>query len=477
MVKMSKLPVDGVIETDVAALLRQFMANSHPPQSSPRWDKNSNGTIKSNTKNAIVALEELGVEVRRDTFSDVIYVDNEAPNNMLAEDYVGALSDNALTTVRKMILDFYRFDPGAENLWFAVAALAEQNRFNTVTDWLETLHWDGVSRLDSWLPAVTGADNTGLNCAAGRLIIQGMVARARYPATKFDVCVVLEGEQGCGKSSLVRYLATGPGEKFFTDAPGLVGMDNKERAELISGKWLVELAELSGLAKSEAEGVKAFLTQPSDRYRAAYARVAVDRQRTCIFVGTTNARAYLSDATGNRRFLPVRCGTIDLAKINEIRDQVFAEADRRLDTAIAAARLNGVAITAGKPLPAMFAGVHLTLPQYLRSEAAEATEERRTTDVLEEAVEAIIEREGDKAPCLPDGRAFISSAKLVGALRQHFNGNFNPSGLGSWMERLGWTPVITGSKEMRTRGYAKLQACTNEVSAISMSGQSEQGEH
>jgi hypothetical protein len=125
----------------------------------------------------------------------------------------------------------------------------------------------------------------------------------------------------------------------------------------------------------------------------------------------------------------------------------------------------------------MFAGAHLTLPQDLRSEAAEATEERRTTDVLEEAVAAIIEREGDKAPCLPDGRAFISSAKLVGALRLHFNGNFNTSGLGSWMERLGWTPVITGSKEMRTRGYAKRQACATETSTISISEQSEQGEH
>ncbi len=187
-------------------------------------------------------------------------------------------------------------------------------------------------------------------------------------------------------------------------------MDNKERAELISGKWLVELAELSGLAKSDAEGVKAFLTQPSDRYRAPYARVALDRSRTCVFVGTTNSRAYLSDATGNRRFLPVRCGIVDLAKLTEIRDQLFAEADQHLEAAVAAARLKGIASIAGKPLPTTIAGSLLTLPQHLRDKAAEAAEERRSTDILEEAVRCVMERESLKTERLPDGRAFIPSA-------------------------------------------------------------------
>jgi putative DNA primase/helicase len=45
-----------------------------------------------------------------------------------------------------------------------------------------------------------------------------------------------------------------------------------------------------------------------------------------VFVGTTNERNYLKDHTGNRRFLPVSCGTIDLALARKVREQLFAEA-------------------------------------------------------------------------------------------------------------------------------------------------------
>ncbi len=97
----------------------------------------------------------------------------------------------------------------------------------------------------------------------------------------------------------------------------------------------------------------------------------------------------------------------------------------------------------------------LTLPHNLRSEAAEAADERRSTDILEEAVRVVMEREGPKAQRLPDGRAFISSANLISALRLHLNGNFSTSGLASWMERLEWTPATTGPKSDRIRGYAR----------------------
>src|SRR5690606_30165736 len=146
----------------------------------------------------------------------------------------------------------------------------EEARYNPVCDWLDGLRWDGTPRLRNWLPRVTGAPDTPLFRTAGVLLCLAMIARARYPGTKFDLCLVLEGEQGCGKSSFIRELASGPGEGYMVDAPGLIAMDNKTRAELLGGKWIAELAELSGMARSETEGVKAFLTQSSDHYRPPY---------------------------------------------------------------------------------------------------------------------------------------------------------------------------------------------------------------
>jgi len=68
------------------------------------------------------------------------------------------------------------------------------------------------------------------------------------------------------------------------------------------------MAELLATKKTrEVEAIKAFVTSTKDVIRPKYARETVQRLRVCVFIGTTNSHDFLTDATGNRRFLPVEC--------------------------------------------------------------------------------------------------------------------------------------------------------------------------
>lgn len=203
---------------------------------------------------------------------------------------------------------------------------ARDNIYHPVIEYLDGLTWDGVKRAETLLIDYMGAEDTPYTRAVTRKTLAAAVRRVRQPGVKFDCVLIMVGRQGCGKSYLVSRL----GGKWFSDT--LTNIQGKEAYEELQGFWIVEIAELSALRKSEVEAVKHFIAKQSDSYRAAYDRHVKTRARQCIFFGTTNNAEFLRDATGNRRFLPV---DVDPAKArlsvfddltDEVRDQIWAEA-------------------------------------------------------------------------------------------------------------------------------------------------------
>ena len=205
---------------------------------------------------------------------------------------------------------------------------ARRRAFHPVRAFLDKLpEWDGEPRAETLLVDFLGAEDNVFTREATVKILTAAVARAYKPGTKFDNILVIEGPQGCGKSTLVSVLAG----SWFSDDLSFNDMKDKTASEKIQGCWVVEISELAGMRKSEMETIKSFISRQVDKYRPAYGRNTECRPRQCVFFGTVNAieGGYLRDITGNRRFWSIHCTGTGSRRpwtiTREERDQIWAE--------------------------------------------------------------------------------------------------------------------------------------------------------
>ncbi|MDT8715459.1 virulence-associated protein E [Clostridium sp. 19966] len=207
----------------------------------------------------------------------------------------------------------------------ALGLCAYKHSFNDVKDYITGLTWDGVKRVDTLLIDYLGAMDNVYTRAVIRKFLVAAVARAMTPGCKFDYMPILGGPQGIGKSTFLKIL----GRSWYSES--LSSFEGKEAAELIQGRWINEIGELTGLNKSEVNTIKQFLSKTEDIYREPYGRRTAAYPRRCVFAGTTNDTEYLKDKTGNRRFWPVDLGIQQPIKsvweqLPEEVNQIWAEA-------------------------------------------------------------------------------------------------------------------------------------------------------
>lgn len=266
--------------------------------------------------NAKIAVKSLGVRPKYNVFHDRI--EFEGYNKPSGEPF----SDTTLK-MRNAVVERFGFDPKQGFTEDATRILALENAFDPVRDYLDGLKWDGTPRLNTWLSRYLSAVDDELTRAIGCAVLIAGVRRVRKPGCKFDAMLVLEGDQGPGKSTALKILAGG--DDNFSDALDF-RQSYKEHLEMLAGKWVLEAPELSGLSQAAVQSAKQFISKTHDRARKAYARAVEEVPRRCILIGTTNDATYLKDPTGNRRFWPVRTGKIDLEGLRRDRDQLWAEA-------------------------------------------------------------------------------------------------------------------------------------------------------
>jgi len=283
----------------------------------PPFKRDKNGAILNKPNNLRMAIERpniIGVSIGYDNFRQEImlhtgkewrpFTDTDYFSIELALDRVGFTSVSP-DSIRR-----------------AVHWVADRNQFDSAIEWLKSLKWDGIGRIESFLPTYLGSDETHYAATVSLYIWTALAARVLKPGSKADMVPVLVGDQGIRKSTTVAAIA--PRAECYAEISFLDA--DKEIVRKMRGKMVLEIAELVGLTKRERNHVKSFLSAQSDEHRENYAEMSKKQQRRGLFIGTTNDQEFLDDPTGSRRFLPIIVKKGDVDSLKRDRDQLWAEA-------------------------------------------------------------------------------------------------------------------------------------------------------
>lgn len=262
-----------------------------------------------------------------------LYGDHLAYNEMAEADELNGrrFRDADYGRMADLIEQKYAMACSIESLRLAVTQLCDERRYHPVRHYLETLPpWDGVSRWrllpstlfghsfveDPYAPApplaATALERFAIAC----------VARALSPGCQVDTVLILQGKQGFKKTTFFRALAGA------WHGEGAMDIHSNKAPLLLGASWIWVWDELTTIMRGREEvAVKDFVSRLKDCLIKPYGRHAIEKPRSSVIAGTTNAEEILTDVTGDRRYWIVRVfKRVDADLVLACRDQLWAEA-------------------------------------------------------------------------------------------------------------------------------------------------------
>ncbi len=146
-------------------------------------------------------------------------------------------------------------------------------------------------------------DPQGLFETCFRKWLVGMVATLLDPEVVNNVILVLIGRQGIYKTTFFNYLLPESLRPYFYTKTNSDTMSKDDRLSLAEYA-IICLEEIDSMRTPELNQLKALVTTRSINERAAYNRHKENRMHIASFCGTGNNTQFLTDPTGNRRWLP-----------------------------------------------------------------------------------------------------------------------------------------------------------------------------
>ena len=243
------------------------------------------------------AIQALGFSVKYNLITCTYEVVGQTPAGRTAN------QDDLCVLLHDTLADDYK-GTSLDIITQYTAMEARENSYNPVLTLLEQTPWDGTDRLPQ-LYTIMGIDHDTLSQTLTRKWLLQTVALLFNDAADpygADGCLVLNGAQGTGKTSLFRHLALR--DEWFGEGCSIDDRD-KDTSRRVITKWISELGEVESTLKSDISKLKAFITATMDAYRLPYGKNDITAPRHTSLCATCNSDRYLIDPTGNRRWWSV----------------------------------------------------------------------------------------------------------------------------------------------------------------------------
>jgi hypothetical protein len=182
--------------------------------------------------------------------------------------------------------------------------IADANAYNPVAVWVESIPWDGVSRLGQFFRTVDcgGQMDQGLKeLLMRKWLVQAIGAAFAPDGIAAQGILTFTGPQNIGKTTWFNRLA--PEALGVIHTGHTLDVRSKDSQLIALRYWIVELGEIDAtFRKSDMSALKSFATQAVDSIRRPYAMTESTYGRRTVFGASVNDSLFLSDPTGNRRF-------------------------------------------------------------------------------------------------------------------------------------------------------------------------------
>lgn len=235
-------------------------------------------------------------------------------------------------TVAKLIKDIAHrnsFLVSERDLDRSLNAIAEQNKFNPVCDYLRDAYTTYLALASNdtepirelfeciLLDPRSNQNKEFCYTLLKKWLISAVVMAFNDNGDKTAQGVLIfKGKQGIGKTRFLYQIL--PNQEWGADGIS-IDTSNKDSTIIATSAWIVELGEFGETMKAkQVDKLKSFITQGTDHYRVPYGKSYNIVPRRTVYMGTVNDDDFLKDGTGNRRYWVIAVNGFNFDRIEQI---------------------------------------------------------------------------------------------------------------------------------------------------------------